>query len=180
MKGQKTFNFAIVAIATVLLATTAISGTTTEVFAGKYKNNQAASQANACGNGEIPTNVGCQNTDSMIQGDENGVALTAQQTFPEVRPISDGNGNGGPTNQCPEGTALVTALEIDALDPTATVGPVTICIVIDGSTPLVNVGPDLVTVTLETHEQPVGGACEAGEVVVEAELGDGTTILLCV
>src|SRR5919106_4845674 len=133
MKGQKTFNFAIVAIATVLLATTAISGTTTEVFAGKYKNNQAASQANACGNGEIPTNVGCQNIDSMIQGDENGVALTAQQTFPEVRPISDGNGNGGngngngngnggngngngngnggngngngATNPCPEGTA---------------------------------------------------------------------------
>ncbi|HZD35543.1 MAG TPA: hypothetical protein VE130_10090 [Nitrososphaeraceae archaeon] len=27
---------------------------------------------------------GCQNTDSQIQGDENGVAQTAQQTFPEV------------------------------------------------------------------------------------------------
>jgi hypothetical protein len=30
------------------------------------------------------TNVGCQNTDSQIQGDENGVAQTAQQTFPEA------------------------------------------------------------------------------------------------
>jgi hypothetical protein len=28
--------------------------------------------------------VGCQNTDSQIQGDENGVAQTAQQTFSEV------------------------------------------------------------------------------------------------
>ena len=31
-----------------------------------YEKNQAASQANACGNGEILTNVGCQNTDSKI------------------------------------------------------------------------------------------------------------------
>jgi hypothetical protein len=82
-----------VAVVIVLLAMTAISTPTTEVFAGKYKNNQAASQANACGNGEIPTSVGCQNADSQIQGDENGVAMTAQQTFP-ARPLSDGNGNG--------------------------------------------------------------------------------------
>jgi len=78
-------NFAIVAaIATVLLITTisAVSITTPEnAFA--YEKNQAASQTNACGNSEIPTNVGCQNTDSQIQGDENAVAQTAQQIFPE-------------------------------------------------------------------------------------------------
>ncbi len=51
--------------------------------------NQATSQANSCGNGELPLNVGCQNVGSQIQGDENGVALTAQQTFPAI-----GNDNG--------------------------------------------------------------------------------------
>lgn len=58
---------------------------TTDAFAGKYKNNQAVSQADACGNGELPLNIGCQNTGSEIQGDENGEALTAQQTFPRWR-----------------------------------------------------------------------------------------------
>jgi hypothetical protein len=82
MKKQKTRNFGIVALAAILLATTAISMTTTgNVFA--YKKNQATSQANDCGNGEFPFNIGCQNIDSQIQGDGNAVALTAQQTFPE-------------------------------------------------------------------------------------------------
>jgi hypothetical protein len=31
---------------------------------------------------KLPLNVGCQNTASQIQGDENAVAQTAQQTFP--------------------------------------------------------------------------------------------------
>jgi hypothetical protein len=86
MKNQKAHNFAVVAVAAMLLATVAASMATPDnAFA--YKKNQAASQANACGNGEIPTNVGCQNTGSQIQGDENSVALAAQQTFPEVTPI---------------------------------------------------------------------------------------------
>lgn len=37
----------------VLLALNAISNPTTDPFAGKYKNNQAVSQADACGNGEM-------------------------------------------------------------------------------------------------------------------------------
>ena len=49
-----------------------------------YESNQAKSDTNACGNGVAPMNVGCQNIDSQIQGDENSVALTAQQTFPSV------------------------------------------------------------------------------------------------
>jgi len=73
----------VAAVAALLLATTAISATSHNVFA-TYKRNQATSQANACGNEFLPTNVGCQNTGSQIQGDENGVALAAQQTFPEV------------------------------------------------------------------------------------------------
>ena len=49
-----------------------------------YEKNQGVLQANDCGNGELPLNVGCQNVNSQIQGDENGVALTADQTFPEI------------------------------------------------------------------------------------------------
>jgi hypothetical protein len=74
---------AVVAIAAMLIATAAIA--TEDAFAGKKKKtkySQALSQANACGNGELPLNVGCQNTASQIQGDENGVALAADQFFP--------------------------------------------------------------------------------------------------
>src|SRR5688572_15147166 len=92
MKNQNTRNYAVVAVAAMLLATFAASMATSEnAFA--YKKNQATSQANACGNGDLPLNIGCQNTGSQIQGDENSVALAAQQTFPaaEVVPPVDGD-----------------------------------------------------------------------------------------
>jgi uncharacterized membrane protein len=74
---------AVAAVAVMLAATSAVA--TEDVFAGKKREySQATSQTNACGNDFMPINVGCQNTDSQIQGDENGVAQTAQQTFPEV------------------------------------------------------------------------------------------------
>ncbi len=74
---------AIVAVlAAALVGATAI--TTDSAFATKYHKNQALSQANACGNGELPLNVGCQNIASQIQGDENAVSLAADQTFPEI------------------------------------------------------------------------------------------------
>ena len=37
----------------------------------------------------MPINIGCQNTDSQIQGDENAEALTVQQTFPEVKLVQE-------------------------------------------------------------------------------------------
>lgn len=82
--------FAIVAVAAVaamLIATSAIS--VEDAFAGKKKReySQATSQANACGNGFMSTNVACQNIDSQVQGDENGVAITGQQTFEEEEVI---------------------------------------------------------------------------------------------
>ena len=67
-------------IAATLVGTTAI--TADSAFATKYDKNQALSQANACGNGELPLNVGCQNIASQIQGDENAVSLAADQVFP--------------------------------------------------------------------------------------------------
>jgi hypothetical protein len=82
MYNQKTYAIvAIAAVAAMLIATSAIS--VQDAFAGKkkYEKNQALSQANACGNGEMPTNVACQNIGSQVQGDENGVGITGQQTF---------------------------------------------------------------------------------------------------
>ena len=73
----------VAAMAVMLIGATAFA--TDSTFATKKREyNQATSQANACGNGEMPLNVGCQNTASQIQGDENGVAIAAQQTFPEA------------------------------------------------------------------------------------------------
>jgi hypothetical protein len=72
--------------AVMLLGTTAISTLTTAESVFAYRNNQATSQVSDCGNGFEPTNVGCQNTASQIQGDKNTVALSAQQTFPPGAP----------------------------------------------------------------------------------------------
>ncbi len=86
MNKNNTKPLAIVAVATIaaILVATSLVGTD-DAFAGKkkgYEKNQAISQANACGNGELPLNVGCQNIASQIQGDENSVAQAADQFFP--------------------------------------------------------------------------------------------------
>ena len=75
--------FIIAAMAVMLIGATAFA--TDSAFAGgkkHYEKNQAISQANACGNGELPLNVGCQNIASQIQGDENAVSQAAEQAFP--------------------------------------------------------------------------------------------------
>jgi hypothetical protein len=68
----------IAAVAAMLVAS--IAGTNA-VFAGGYDKSQSTSQTNACGNGKMPLNVGCQNIASQIHGDENVVAAAADQTF---------------------------------------------------------------------------------------------------
>ena len=82
--NNKTLTVAVVAaVAAMLIATSAVA--TQDAFAGKkkgYEKNQAISQANACGNGKLPLNVGCQNIASQIQGDENAVSQAAEQVFP--------------------------------------------------------------------------------------------------
>ena len=67
-------------IAAALVGATAFA--TDSAFADGKKNygkNQAISQANACGNGELPFNVFCQNIGSQVQGEENAVAIGAAQ-----------------------------------------------------------------------------------------------------
>jgi hypothetical protein len=81
----------VAAMTAMLIGATALA-TTDSAFAGKKREyNQALSQANACGNGELPLNVGCQNIDSQVQSDENAVALAAEQVFPEIG--NDDNGD---------------------------------------------------------------------------------------
>ncbi len=70
----------VAAVAVMLIGATALS-TTDSAFAGKkkYERSQAASQANECGNGELPLNVFCQNLLSQIQGDGNAVNVIGVQ-----------------------------------------------------------------------------------------------------
>ena len=78
---NKNLTLAVVAAVAVMLAATSAMATE-DVFAGKKKEyNQATSQANACGNDKLPINVGCQNTDSLIQGDENVVSQGSAQAL---------------------------------------------------------------------------------------------------
>ena len=83
-KGYPKFVLTTTAIITavMLLGTTAISTLTTAEGVFAYRNSQATSQINDCGNGFSPENVGCQNTGSQIQGDKNTASLSSQQTFP--------------------------------------------------------------------------------------------------
>ena len=73
----------VAAMAVMLIGATALA--TEDAFAGKkkYEKSQAVAQTNDCGNRELPLNVGCQNTASQIQGDENSAALASEQAFGE-------------------------------------------------------------------------------------------------
>ncbi len=76
----------VAAMAVMLIGATAFG--TDSAFAGGdghkkkgYEKSQAVSQVNECGNGFMPYNVGCQNTASQIQGDDNSAALASSQEF---------------------------------------------------------------------------------------------------
>ncbi len=76
----------VAAMAIMLIGVTALA--TDDAFADKkkksYEKSQAVSQVNYCGNGELPLNIGCQNTASQIQGDENAASLASEQEFEEA------------------------------------------------------------------------------------------------
>ena len=70
----------VAAMAVMLIGATALA--TDDAFAGKkYGKSQASAQSNECGNGVMAMNVGCQNTASQIQGDNNVAALASAQEF---------------------------------------------------------------------------------------------------
>jgi hypothetical protein len=76
------YMFIVATMAVMLVGTTALA--TEDAFADddkkKYEKNQVTSQANACGNGELPLNVFCQNINSQVQGEENAVSATGSQS----------------------------------------------------------------------------------------------------
>jgi hypothetical protein len=83
----------VAAMAVMLIGATALA--TEDAFADKkrhddkksYGKSQAVAQNNYCGNGELPLNVGCQNTASQIHGDDNSVYSSSEQEFEfEERP----------------------------------------------------------------------------------------------
>jgi hypothetical protein len=88
------YMFTVAAMGIMLIGATALA--TDDAFADKkrhddnkkggYEKSQAVSQVNDCGNGELPLNVGCQNTASQIQGDGNEAVLASEQAFSEVEP----------------------------------------------------------------------------------------------
>jgi hypothetical protein len=72
----------VAAMAVMLIGATALVNE--DAFAKKYSSkSQATAQNNYCGNGEWPLNIGCQNTASQIQGDDNKAALASEQEFEE-------------------------------------------------------------------------------------------------
>ena len=71
------YMFIVATMAVMLVGATALA-TSESAFASDK--NQAVSQANACGNGELPLNVFCQNIGSQVQDDENAVAATGSQS----------------------------------------------------------------------------------------------------
>lgn len=69
---------AVAVIAAMLVGTTTVSLVDNSAFATKEKN-QDASQANACGNEELPLNVFCETTTSQVDGEENAVVINGNQ-----------------------------------------------------------------------------------------------------
>ena len=93
-RNMNTKYLIVVAAMTAMLVGATAFATTDSAFADgkkkKYEKSQATSQTNACGNGELPLNVFCSNTDSQVQGDENQVAITSQQAAEEAAPPMNG------------------------------------------------------------------------------------------
>jgi hypothetical protein len=85
-KGNPESIIATVITAVLLLGTTAISNITTGTVLA-YNQNQAASQANDCGNGSVQIDtVLCQNLASQIQGDHNSLSIAASQSLQPETP----------------------------------------------------------------------------------------------
>jgi hypothetical protein len=191
---QPRFAIVLTAIAAVMLvAATTEMAITGYVFA--YSRNQATSSVNECGNGEMPTNVGCQNTDSQIQGDENSVAMTSRQTFPSVtsEPTGfsvEGEGTGiigegeGQTITCTQtGTNPVGAilnLNFEAQSDGTVSGTYTI----DSSTPGLDRDGTITDGTTDGSTFSLTGEgssiCfaepQTGEVTISGDCGDDVTI----
>ena len=73
--------FIVTAMAVMLIGAATLATIADSAFADGYrkKYKSQASQANACGNGEMATNIFCQNILSQIQGEGNAVNIIGLQ-----------------------------------------------------------------------------------------------------
>lgn len=174
MDSEKAHTFAVIAVAAVLLATSALTLTPTN-NAIAYKKNQATSQANDCGNEFFPINIGCQNTGSQIQGDENAVAQAAQQTFPQVEIESKKKVKPVPPVDvgCPENTRWDATTTEDGTVPSGTV----ICFFEGLGPQIAFVGPDGINEDVSVNPTPINqgsdpcpGSFQEAEVTSEGPL----------
>jgi hypothetical protein len=162
----------IAAIATMLLATTVISTMSTTENAFAYSKNQAKSDINECGNGELPLNIGCQNADSQIQGDRNDVAIASSQEFGQ-----DENGPPVPPDEvgCPDETVWDITIREQAAGEPLPVGTV-ICLFegLGNHEALVLLTPPI-TADVNTNQPNVAncnGGQDMGQQVAEVTSGD--------
>lgn len=153
----------IVAAAILLGAVLTTTGfTTTSENAFAYTRNQAKSDINECGNGFVPTNVGCQNIDSQIQGDENTVSITAQQQLPTPPPTETATIILSIIIECIAGQEC-PGLPVPPPDTIATITPGEYTVA--GIAPIVPDGLDLVSFTRsEDCDSSANGPIMAGEV----------------
>lgn len=106
-------NFKYIAIVAVIAAALAGTMAITADNAFASEKNQATSQVNECGNGELPLNVVCQNSASQIQGDENEVSIPSQQIFEEEEngaTLTDQLGSVEESTLAPTGQESMTPL----------------------------------------------------------------------
>src|SRR5918996_1231553 len=99
VRSRVTLAVIIAIMFSTMLTTTGFSSpiTTTERVLA-YESDQVGSLANACGNGEEPFNVLCQNLFSQIQGDNNAANIIGLQTGGEIttEPPTDVDSDGVP------------------------------------------------------------------------------------
>ena len=110
----------VVVVATVMLSSAGLTmAPANNAFA--YKSSQAGSLANACGNGDDPFNILCQNLFSQIKGDHNAVNIIGFQTGGSGERNGRDGGGGGvgaepPSSPSPNLGTVSLSISLDCKD----------------------------------------------------------------
>jgi hypothetical protein len=177
----------------LLVAATVSMATTESAYA--YAINQAKSDVNECGNGITPTNAGCQNSDSQIQGDNNSPSIASSQSVQRETPTGfTVTGSGTVTSETllcvggPGPADPTLSVEFEAQnDGTTTSGTYTLSITDSMGTRVIREGvftlgtTDGSTYTFGGENLALCGDLEGGISVlpmsISGDCGDGVTII---
>lgn len=69
-------------ITAVLFLVTSVIDTDGTALAKQYRKTQTVAQVNSCGNQILPANVTCSNSNSEVQGSDNGVNTEIRLSLP--------------------------------------------------------------------------------------------------